>query len=186
MPGYNRRQRLAAEFLGTALLVATVAGSGIMAENLTRDVALALLANTLATGAILVVLITILGPISGAHFNPAVSLVFALKGDLPATETIFYAVAQTSGGIAGVLGVHLMFGLPVFELSRHIRTGGAQCLGWWGFTSPPPIGSPPRPRSRTPRWRSHAVSPTAFPASARLTCQASSPRKSSAPYAGLV
>ena len=128
MPGYNRRQRLAAEFLGTALLVATVAGSGIMAETLTRDVALALLANTLATGAILVVLITILGPISGAHFNPAVSLVFALKGDLPATETIFYAVAQTSGGIAGVLGVHLMFGLPVFELSRHIRTGGAQWL----------------------------------------------------------
>jgi len=128
MPGYNRRQRLAAEFLGTALLVATVAGSGIMAENLTRDVALALLANTLATGAMLVVLITILGPISGAHFNPAVSLVFALRRDLPAAETLYYILAQTGGGIAGVLAAHLMFGLPVFEVSRHVRTGGAQWL----------------------------------------------------------
>ena len=82
MPAFDLRRRLFAEMLGTALLVATVVGSGIMAERLTKDVALALLGNTLPTGAILVVLITILGPISGAHFNPAVSIVFAFRGEL--------------------------------------------------------------------------------------------------------
>ena len=101
MQDFDLPRRLAAEALGTALLVATVVGSGIMAETLTKDVALALLGNTIPTGAILVVLITILGPISGAHFNPAVSLVFTLKGDLPAREALLYVAAQIAGGIAG-------------------------------------------------------------------------------------
>lgn len=126
MTAYDLKRRLAAEALGTALLVATVVGSGIMAESLTRDTALALLGNTLATGAILVVLITTLGPISGAHFNPAVSLVFALKRDLPPREATLYAGAQFAGGIAGTVVAHLMFALPVFEPSLRVRTGGAQ------------------------------------------------------------
>jgi glycerol uptake facilitator-like aquaporin len=94
-------RRLAAEALGTGLLVATVVGSGIMAETLTKDTGLALLGNTLPTGAILVVLITILGPISGAHFNPAVSLVFAIKRDLRPKETGLYMLAQIIGGLPG-------------------------------------------------------------------------------------
>src|SRR6202162_985126 len=110
-------RRLAAEALGTGLLVATVVGSGIMAETLTKDVALALLGNTLATGAILVVLITILGPISGAHFNPAVSLIFALKRDLRPREAGLYMLAQIIGGIAGTIAAHLMFALPLIETS---------------------------------------------------------------------
>src|SRR5206468_11310256 len=96
---FDLSRRLAAEALGTALLVATVVGSGIMAETLTKDVALALLGNTLPTGAILVVLITILGPISGAHFNPAVSLVFALKGELTPRDALLYVSAQFACGI---------------------------------------------------------------------------------------
>ena len=119
-------RRIAAEALGTALLVATVVGSGIMAQSLTNDIALALLGNTIATGAMLVVLITILGPISGAHFNPAVSLVFALKRDLPAQEAASYTIAQILGGIAGTVTAHLMFALPVIEASVKIRTGGPQ------------------------------------------------------------
>jgi glycerol uptake facilitator-like aquaporin len=115
-----------AEALGTALLVATVVGSGIMAERLTKDVALALLGNTLPTGAILVVLISILGPISGAHFNPAVSLVFALRRELTWPHATFYIAAQIAGGIAGTMIAHLMFGLPLLELSMKARTGGAQ------------------------------------------------------------
>jgi len=126
MATYDLRRRLAAEVLGTALLVATVVGSGIMAETLTKDVALALLGNTVATGAILAVLITILGPISGAHFNPAVSLVFALKRDLSIGEAASYAVSQILGGIVGAITAHLMFALPVLQASLHIRTGGAQ------------------------------------------------------------
>src|SRR4051795_13341548 len=101
MPSFDLSRRLVAEALGTAVLVATVVGSGIMAETLTRDVALALLGNTIPTGAILVVLTTILGPISGAHFNPAVTLVFALKRELPVGEAAIYVVAQIAGGIAG-------------------------------------------------------------------------------------
>src|ERR1700685_2375883 len=101
MPGFDLPRRLIAEALGTALLVATVVGSGIMAESLTRDVALELLGNTLPTGAILVVLITILGPISGAHFNPAVSLVFALKREMAPRELLLYVAAQIAGGIGG-------------------------------------------------------------------------------------
>jgi glycerol uptake facilitator-like aquaporin len=121
-------RRLAAEALGTALLVATVVGSGIMAESLTRDVALALLGNTLPTGAILVVLITILGPISGAHFNPAVTLVFALKRELTSRQALLYTVAQIAGGIAGTVLAHAMFALPLLEASLKVRTGGAQWL----------------------------------------------------------
>src|ERR1700709_2719249 len=103
MPTFGLSRRLAAEALGTAILVATVVGSGIMAQSLTSDTALALLANTLATGAMLVVLISVLGPMSGAHFNPAVSLVFALKRDLTALDALCYAVAQIAGGIAGTI-----------------------------------------------------------------------------------
>jgi glycerol uptake facilitator-like aquaporin len=128
MQSFDLPRRLAAEALGTALLVATVVGSGIMAESLTRDAALALLGNTLPTGAILVVLITILGPVSGAHFNPAVTLIFALKRDLPPREALFYISAQVMGGIAGTLMAHAMFALPLWETSLKVRTGGAQWL----------------------------------------------------------
>jgi glycerol uptake facilitator-like aquaporin len=128
MPGFDLQRRLVAEALGTALLVATVVGSGIMAESLTKDLALALLGNTLATGAILVVLITILGPISGAHFNPAVSLVFALKRDLTPREAVLYAAVQVAGGIAGTMIAHAMFALPLLDASLKMRTGGAQWL----------------------------------------------------------
>jgi glycerol uptake facilitator-like aquaporin len=128
MPGFDLPRRLTAEALGTALLVATVVGSGIMAETLTKDVALALLGNTLPTGAILVVLITILGPISGAHFNPAVTLVFALKRDLTPREAILYVAVQIVGGVVGTVMAHAMFGLPLLEASMKMRTGGAQWL----------------------------------------------------------
>lgn len=126
MDNFDLSRRLAAEALGTGILVATVVGSGIMAQNLTQDVALALLCNTLPTGAILVVLIAVLGPISGAHFNPAVTLVFTGKRELPVQEALLYVVAQIAGGIAGTMAAHLMFGLPVFEMSMKVRTGGGQ------------------------------------------------------------
>ena len=121
-------QRVAAETVGTAFLVAAVVGSGIMADTLARDAALALLANTLATGAMLVVLITTLGPISGAHFNPAISLIFTLKGELPRREAGLYALGQVAGGIAGTVIAHAMFGLPLLQRSLNIRTGDAQWL----------------------------------------------------------
>lgn len=126
MSGFDLPRRLVAEALGTALLVAAVVGSGIMAEGLTKDVALALLANTLATGAILVVLIATLGPISGAHFNPAVTAVFALKRDLSWGEALLYVVAQVGGGVVGTMIAHAMFALPLLDASLRIRTGGAQ------------------------------------------------------------
>ena len=126
MDKFDLSRRLAAEALGTGILVATVVGSGIMAETLTKDVALALLCNTLPTGAILVVLITVLGPISGAHFNPAVTLVFTGKRELPVQEAVLYVIAQIAGGIAGTMAAHLMFGLPVLDISMKARTGGAQ------------------------------------------------------------
>ncbi len=126
MPAFDLRRRAFAEMLGTALLVATVVGSGIMAERLTKDVALALLGNTLPTGAILVVLITILGPISGAHFNPAVSIVFALKRALSARDMALYIAAQIIGGILGTIIAHGMFDLPLLDASTKVRTGGAQ------------------------------------------------------------
>ena len=125
MPAFDLSRRLAAEALGTALLVATVVGSGIMAETLTKDTALALLGNTIATGAMLVVLITTIGPISGAHFNPAVSLVFALRRELPMREAGLYTAVQVVGGGAGTVTAHLMFAVPV-AASLHVRTGGAQ------------------------------------------------------------
>jgi glycerol uptake facilitator-like aquaporin len=131
MSGYDLPRRLVAEALGTALLVATVVGSGIMAETLTKDTALALLGNTLPTGAILVVLITILGPISGAHFNPAVSVIFALKRDLSTRDTVFYVGAQVLGGILGTMIAHGMFALPLLDASMKSRTGGAQ---WFAET----------------------------------------------------
>jgi glycerol uptake facilitator-like aquaporin len=127
-------QRLAAEALGTGLLVATVVGSGIMAESLTKDVAVALLGNTLPTGAMLVVLITILGPISGAHFNPAVSLIFALKRDLAAREAAFYVGAQVAGGVLGTIAAHVMFAMPLLNASLKVRTGGAQWFAEWVAT----------------------------------------------------
>jgi glycerol uptake facilitator-like aquaporin len=132
---FSLARRLAAEWLGTALLVATVVGSGIMGERLAGgNVALALLGNTLPTGAILVVLITILAPISGAHFNPAVSLVFALKRDLGPREAALYAAAQTVGGVAGTITAHLMFALPLIETSMKARTGGPQWFAEWVAT----------------------------------------------------
>jgi glycerol uptake facilitator-like aquaporin len=126
MPGFDRLRRAFAEAFGTALLVATVVGSGIMAESLTKDVALALLGNTIPTGAILVVLITLLGPISGAHFNPAVTLVFTLKRQLPVREAAIYVAAQIAGGVAGTMIAHGMFEMPLLQASLKVRGGGAQ------------------------------------------------------------
>ncbi len=128
MTTYPLSRRLVSEAFGTALLVATVVGSGIMAASLTSDVALALLANTLATGAILFVLISILGPVSGAHFNPAVSLVFALRRELSAAAVPAYIAAQIIGGVAGTMLAHAMFDLPLLQVSATMRTGAAQWL----------------------------------------------------------
>ncbi len=123
-------QKLGAEALGSFFLFATVVGSGIMAESLSGgNVAIALLGNTLATGAILFVLIAVLAPISGAHFNPAVTLVMALRKELNAAESVLFVIAQLIGGIIGVWAAHYMFDLPVFQLSEKIRTGGGQWLG---------------------------------------------------------
>ncbi len=120
---------LAAEALGTALLLATVVGSGIMAERLAGgNVALALLGNTLPTGAILVVLITTPGPVSGAHFNPAVTLVFALRRELSPALAGLFVVAQMVGGLGGVALAHGMFEAPILTPSINERTGGGQWL----------------------------------------------------------
>ena len=120
--------RLLAEALGTSILVATVVGSGIMATKLSQDVAIQLLGNTIPTGAILVVMITIFGPVSGAHFNPAVSLVFTLRRELPWRELAPYALAQCVGGIAGTAVAHLMFGLAPLVIGTTARTGPALWL----------------------------------------------------------
>lgn len=122
------RRRLVAEALGTGLLVATVVGSGIMAERLTRDEALALLANSLPTGAILVVLVTVLAPLSGAHLNPTLSMVFALRRAVSARDAGLYVLAQIVGAVGGTMLAHAMFGLPVLEASQHVRTGPGQWL----------------------------------------------------------
>ena len=120
-------RRLAAEALGTAFLLATVVGSGIMAERLADgNVALALLGNTIPTGAILVVLILIFGPLSGAHFNPAVTTAFALRREITVPEGVVYVMAQIVGGVAGVWAAHVMFELPVLQASIQARTGPAQ------------------------------------------------------------
>ncbi|MEZ2144144.1 MIP/aquaporin family protein [Bradyrhizobium sp. DN5] len=127
MPGLG--QRAFAESLGTAFLLAAVVGSGIMAQKLAGgNVALALLCNTIATGAILVVLILMLAPISGAHFNPAVTLALALRGETSWTDAAIYLVAQVGGGIAGVEIAHLMFELPVLQRSLTERAGAGQWL----------------------------------------------------------
>ncbi len=131
---FDLPRRLTAEALGTALLVATVVGSGVMAVNLSHDVGIQLLGNTLPTGAILVVLITILGPISGAHFNPAVSLVFALKRDMIARDAGLYVLAQIAGGVLGTIVAHLMFALPLVDLSEKARTGPSQWFAEWVAT----------------------------------------------------
>lgn len=120
---------LVAEALGALLLVATVVGSGIMAERLAGgNDAVALLGNTVATGAILYVLITALGPISGAHFNPAVSAVFALMREIAPAAALAYVAVQIAGGVAGTLLAHAMFAEPLLQFSAHARTGGAQWL----------------------------------------------------------
>jgi glycerol uptake facilitator-like aquaporin len=129
MDSMNLSRRLAAEWLGTAFLLAAVVGSGIMAQKLAGgNLALALLCNTIPTGAILVVLILIFGPISGAHFNPAVTLAFASRSELPWTVAGLYIAAQIAGGIAGVWIAHAMFELPVWQFSLTARTGAGQWL----------------------------------------------------------
>ncbi len=135
MQHYAIPQRLGAEFLGTAFLLATVVGSGIMAESLAGgNVAIALLGNTIPTGAILFVLITALGPISGAHFNPAVTAAFYLRGDISGRDGAAYAAMQIAGGLAGVLAAHAMFGEALFQLSAKIRTGPDQWFAEWVAT----------------------------------------------------
>jgi glycerol uptake facilitator-like aquaporin len=122
-------RRLVAEGLGTAMLLAVVVGSGIMAERLAGgNVAIALLANAIATGAGLVALILMFGTISGAHFNPAVTLSEAWQKNLPPAQVLPYIAVQLAGAFAGVAAAHLMFDLPVFFASAHVRTGMAQ---WW-------------------------------------------------------
>lgn len=124
---YSTPQKLVAELVGTAFLLVTVVGSGIMAEQLAGgNVAIALLGNTIPTGAILFVLITMFGPISGAHFNPAVTLVFFLRREIVAKTSILYVLVQIIGGILGVWAAHLMFELDVMQFSQKVRAGGAQ------------------------------------------------------------
>jgi glycerol uptake facilitator-like aquaporin len=124
---YDLKRRVVAEAVGTAMLLAAVVGSGIMGERLAGDnVAIALLANTIATGAALVALILTFGAISGAHFNPAITRADAAQGGLAWRDVPAYIGAQVCGVFAGVAVAHVMFGLPVFFASRHIRAGGAQ------------------------------------------------------------
>jgi len=123
----SRERRLTAEALGTFTLLATVVGSGIMAERLADgNVAIALLGNTIPTGAILVVLITIFGPISGAHFNPAVTLSFLIRQEIGRVDAVYYILIQVLAGIAGVLAAHVMFDLPLVDFSTTARTGTGQ------------------------------------------------------------
>ncbi|MEO8114438.1 MAG: MIP/aquaporin family protein [Phenylobacterium sp.] len=127
MQAFSLGRRLAAEALGTALLLAVVVGSGIMGQRLSGgNDAIALLANALATGAGLVVLITVFGPISGAHFNPAVTLVFALRRELSARIALAYIPAQVAGAVSGVWAAHAMFAEPIWQVSTRLRDGPAQ------------------------------------------------------------
>jgi glycerol uptake facilitator-like aquaporin len=122
-------RRLVSEGLGTALLLAAVVGSGIMGERLAGgNVAIALLANTISTAAALVTLILMFGPISGAHFNPAVTLSVASQGGASWRDVLPYVAAQIAGGAAGVLAAHLMFEEPLFQVSQHVRAGGSQAF----------------------------------------------------------
>jgi glycerol uptake facilitator-like aquaporin len=123
----TRNRRFVAELVGTAMLLAAVVGSGIMGERLSSgNIAIALLANTLATGAVLVALILTFGPISGAHFNPAVTLADASQGGLPWGDVVGYLCTQFTGAVLGVWSAHAMFGEPILGVSTHIRAGGAQ------------------------------------------------------------
>lgn len=127
--GFALSRRIAAEFLGTALLLAMVVGSGVMGERLSGgNIALALLANTLSTAAGLTVLIGVLGPVSGAHFNPAVTLVLWLRREMPGRGALAYGAAQLAGGIMGVWAAHLMFASPMLQVSTRLRDGGAQAF----------------------------------------------------------
>lgn len=119
-------RKLVAEALGTALLVTAVVGSGIMADRLTDDTALSLLANTIATGAALITLITIFAPISGAQFNPIVTLTFALRREIRPSLALAYVAAQTVGGVVGTLAAHAMFDLPLLQIAETARTGTGQ------------------------------------------------------------
>ena len=120
-------RQLFSEWLGTFFLVAVVIGSGIMAERLAGgNMALALLGNTIPTGAILVVIILVFGPISGAHFNPAVTLAFLLRGDIDKRTAGYYVIVQILGGISGAAVAHIMFELPLFEASTTVRSGVSQ------------------------------------------------------------
>jgi glycerol uptake facilitator-like aquaporin len=122
-------RQLAAEAVGTMVLLATVIGSGIMAERLAGgNFAVALLGNTIPTGAILYVLITIFGPVSGAHFNPAVTLAFAIRRQISAYRALMFVTMQVAGGLFGAMLAHLMFEMPLLQLSQNLRTGGAQWL----------------------------------------------------------
>ena len=126
---FDAARRLAAEALGTGLLLAVVVGSGIMGERLAGgNDAIALLGNTLATGAGLVVLITIFGPLSGAHFNPAVTLAFAVRREMPWRLALAYVAAQVAGGVAGVFAAHAMFAEPILQISTKLRDGPAQAF----------------------------------------------------------
>ncbi len=130
MPEFSFAQKLGAEAVGSFFLFVTVVGSGIMGDSLSGgNVAIALLGNTLATGAILFVIIAALGPISGAHFNPAVTLVMALRKDLGVGAAILFVAAQLGGGLIGVWAAHYMFEQPIFQLSEKVRTGEGQWLG---------------------------------------------------------
>lgn len=129
MTQYDMSRKLAAEFAGSAFLLATVVGSGIMAEGLAGgNVAIALLGNTIPTGAILVVLITSLGPVSGAHFNPAVTLAFLVRREIEVNATLLFVLAQVAGGIAGMLLAHGMFEEALLQVSEKARTGPSQWL----------------------------------------------------------
>jgi glycerol uptake facilitator-like aquaporin len=135
MPATTRGQRLGAELLGTAVLLATVIGSGIMGERLAGgNVAIALLGNTIPTGAILIVLITMLGPISGAHFNPAVTLTFLIRKEIDPAEAGGYVAVQIVGAVLGVLAAHLMFDEAIFQVSARVRAGPSQWFSEWVAT----------------------------------------------------
>ena len=123
----SKSRQLVAEFAGTMTLLATVIGSGIMAERLADgNMAVALLGNTIPTGAILVVLITIFGPVSGAHFNPAVTLAFMIRREIGRQLAILFVLAQIIGGLCGAMLAHAMFEMPLLQLSQNVRTGPAQ------------------------------------------------------------
>ncbi len=135
MQQFDLSRRLAAEAIGTAGLLAVVVGSGIMGESLAGgNVAIALLGNTIATGAILVVLILAFGPLSGAHFNPAVTLAFLMRREIAPGVAVLYVLAQIAGGLTGALAAHAMFELPLIQISETARSGPAQWFAEWVAT----------------------------------------------------